>query len=751
MEALQLQSGDHKKRSISRVLRWALMSSVAMAAILLAILAIASANTSLFQEHYSLLLSLTGTIAVALFIMVLELLRRLIVRYRAGLFGTRLMARMASVFVLMTVLPVALIFVVAVQFIGRSIESWFDIPVEEALASGLSLGQAALNSQLAELTQKARTMASDLSEVPQPNWGVAVNRMRDQSGVQDVLIASGAGRVVLASGNQISQLIPELPPAGALRQARITRLYAGLEGGGETARDKPLKLRVIVPIATQGQLLDDARFLQILQPVSSAVAANAEAVQQGYRDYKILSATRNDLKRLYRTTLTLIFLLTLFSAIAAAFLLAGWLTGPLFELASATRSIAEGDFRTIKDYSSRGELGVLARSFNAMSRQLEEAHGQVERKQHELEEANARLQSVLSNLTAGVMVLDAGFMLTLANRGADRILGVSLSEHLESPLEALPRFGRLADEVREAFHDQAIAGQPSWQRQFSLPRNRQAESQTADSTGYQTILGRGSVLPEGSVGYVIVFDDISDVLSAQRAVAWAEVARRLAHEIKNPLTPIQLAAERLQMKLSGKLAAGDAEFLDRSAQTIINQVGALSVMVDEFRDYARLPAARLIPLAINDLVQELLHLYAGGAQASTLSVNLAADIPDILGDRAQLRQVIHNLVKNALEAVEGRAEARVEIVTEKVASKDGDTAVRLIVRDNGPGFASAMLVRAFEPYVTSKAKGTGLGLAIVKKLVEEHGARIDAANRTGEQGQIRGAHVSILFTKLAKT
>ncbi len=326
-----------------------------MAAILLAILAIASANTTLFQENYPLLLSLTGTIAVALFVMVLELLRRLIVRYRAGLFGTRLMARMASVFVLMTVLPVALIFVVAVQFIGRSIESWFDIPVEDALASGVNLGRAALDSQLAELTQKARAMASELSDVPQPSWGVAVNRMRDQSGVQDVLIASGAGRVVLASGNQIAQLIPELPPAGALRQARITRLYAGLEGGGDTARDtardKPLKLRVIVPITTQGQLLDDARFLQILQPVSSAVAANAEAVQQGYRDYKILSATRNDLKRLYRTTLTLIFLLTLFSAIAAAFLLAGWLTGPLFELASATRSIAEGDFRTIKDYS----------------------------------------------------------------------------------------------------------------------------------------------------------------------------------------------------------------------------------------------------------------------------------------------------------------------------------------------------------------------------------------------------------------
>lgn len=354
MEALQLQPGDLKKRSISRALRWSLMASVAMAAILLALLAIASANTSLFQEHYGLLVSLTGAIAACLAILVLELIRRLIVRFRAGLFGTRLMLRMAGVFVLMTILPVALVYVVAVQFIGRSIESWFDIPVEQALESGLSLGRAALDAQLADLTQKARVMATDLQDTPPAQWSSALNRMRDQSAVQDVLVATGAGRVVIASGNQYAQLIPELPPAGALRQARITRLYAGYEGGGDAGRDRAIRLRVIVPIISNTQSLDDTRFLQVLQPVSSAVSANAEAVQNGYRDYKVLSATRADLKKLYRTTLTLIFLLTFFSAIAGAFLLAGWLTGPLFELASATRAIAEGEFKTIKEYSSRG-------------------------------------------------------------------------------------------------------------------------------------------------------------------------------------------------------------------------------------------------------------------------------------------------------------------------------------------------------------------------------------------------------------
>jgi nitrogen fixation/metabolism regulation signal transduction histidine kinase len=267
----------------------------------------------------------------------------------------------------------------------------------------------------------------------------------------------------------------------------------------------------------------------------------------------------------------------------------------------------------------------------------------------------------------------------------------------------------------------------------------------------QTILARGSILPERRVGYVIVFDDVTDVISAQRAVAWAEVARRLAHEIKNPLTPIQLAAERLQRKLADRLPPADAELLAKNSQTIVNQVAALKHMVDEFRDYARLPAARLAPIDLNALIEEVLRLYPSGEGRAAVEARLAPALPRVMGDTTQLRQVIHNLVKNAQEATERVEAPRIELVSEPVERADGGLAVRVCVTDNGGGFPQAVLARVFEPYVTSKARGTGLGLAIVRKIVDEHGARIDVGNLRDADGEVCGARITVLFTKLDKS
>ena len=755
MEAFQVQPVDTEKRAITRALRVALIVSVALGAILLVLLATASGNTRLFERHYPTLLWVTIGLAGVILALVLELLRRLVLRYRRGLFGTRLMARMAGAFVLMTVTPVALVFVVAVQFVGRSIESWFDVPLERALDSGLTLARTSLDAQLADLQQKARVMSSELAEASPGKLPSVLSRLRDQARVPDALIVSGAGRIVAASSSRLSELVPELPPPEAMRQLRVARSYARVEAIDPGQGDRNLQMRVIVAIDSQGKLLEEASYLQLLQPVASALSENAEAVQQGYRDFQELSLSRAGLKRIFRITLTLTFLLTVFAAVAGAFMLAGWLTGPLSELAAATRSVAEGDFRQVKDYVGRDELGVLTRSFNAMTRQLQEARAQVERNQHELERANAQLESVLSNLDAGVMVLDSDLRLVLANPGADRIIGAALEDCLGQPLSELPRVGELADGIRAAFNEQAAAGAASWQRQFALqrpaPEIGASPVGAVPATTEQTLLARGSILPERRVGYVIVFDDISEVISAQRAVAWAEVARRLAHEITNPLTPIQLAAERLQMKLRDKLSVADAELLDKNAQTIINQVAALKMMVDEFRDYARLPAARLAPLNLNALIEEVLRLYSSPESHGTIRFDLSSSIPRVMGDATQLRQLIHNLLKNALEAAEKGAGPAISLSTELLTLSAGVPAVRLQVRDNGTGFTPSMLARAFEPYVTSKTRGTGLGLAIVRKIVEEHNARIDIGNWTDSDGSVAGAQVSILFTKLAKT
>jgi nitrogen fixation/metabolism regulation signal transduction histidine kinase len=748
MEAVRLHGGEPSNRTVTRALRYALFVSVALAAVLLALLAVASGNDRMLESHYGLLLGLNIGIGIALLLLAAELARRLWQRWRAGLFGTRLMARLAFAFTLMTLVPVLLIYTVAVQFLGRSVESWYDVPMERALESGLTLGRASLDSMLSDLQSTARSMASELSDLPAGQWPSALNRMRERAGAQEALVVTASGRILFASGGSFAQLVPDLPSQPALRQARGTRSYAAVEPADPNAESRGLKLRVIQSILGGGQFGEDQRMLQLIQPVPPSLAENAEAIQQGWRDYQQLSLSRTGLKRIFRITMTVTLMLTVFSAIAASFLLAGWMTGPLSMLAAGTRAVAEGDFRPVKDYTGRDELGVLTQSFNAMTRQLEEARALVERNQQELERANARLASVLANLTAGVIVLDEDFRVSLANVGAERILEASAETMAGRTLAELPRLGEAGPQIMEAFAE--LDGDPGrgWQRQLVLRRDAR---QSADAAPALTLLVRGARLPSPQRGWLVVFDDVSEVVSAQRAVAWSEVARRLAHEIKNPLTPIQLAAERMQLKLADKLPPAEAELLARSSRTIVNQVGALKLMVDEFRDYARLPAARLLPTDLNELIHEVLALYAPLEASGALRTVLDPGLPPILGDASQLRQVILNLVKNAIEATDKQPARLIEVVTETVRRGGTVAGARMLVRDDGPGFPPGSLARVFEPYVTTKPKGTGLGLAIVRKIVEEHGARIEASNLAGDAGAARGATVNLLFTKLAKT
>jgi len=390
-----------------------------------------------------------------------------------------------------------------------------------------------------------------------------------------------------------------------------------------------------------------------------------------------------------------------------------------------------------------------------MTTQLSDARELVQKSVVQVEGARANLQTILDNLTAGVIVFDRNGAIDTVNPGATRILRLPLSAYRGRRLEEVPGIGPFGQNVWQRFEMHAASPEAGerdhWQDAFEL--------QTSGLPGAErpsiTLLVRGAAMPQGA--RLMVFDDITELVSAQRVEAWSEVARRLAHEIKNPLTPIQLSAERLQLKLGPKLEGGDQAMLHRSVDTIVNQVQAMKALVNEFRDYARLPASLLVPLDLNALVGEVLGLYGSAQESGRLVAELGVGLPQIVGDGTQLRQVIHNLVQNALDAVVDRTDGRVRVCTEAVGNEQGEVrAVRLIVLDNGHGFSEKVLKRAFEPYVTTKTKGTGLGLAVVKKIADEHGARIRIVNLGGSEGAggeaasvPRGAQVSLSFSKLA--
>ncbi|WP_446903456.1 sensor histidine kinase EsaS [Burkholderia sp. YIM B11467] len=759
-----------------------IVSTVALTALLLLVLlAAASANTEFFDRYYSWLYATNIVVALVFLLVVLGLIGMIVVRLRKGKFGTRLLAKLAVFFALVGVVPGGIIYIVSYQFVSRSIESWFDVNVETALTAGLNLGRGMLDASLSDLQTKARLMSDQLASADANTNGTTLTllRLRDQFGVQDATIVeptrAGSGAapdlhiVAQASGNFAALIPDDLPTSLMLSQAREHGAYAAIEGevdGDPRAHGAKgaLRLRVVRPIpdASTSLLQPAERFLQLTQPVPPTLAHNADAVQRAYREYQEKSLGRTGLRKMYIGTLTLALFLATFIAMMLALALGQQLARPLFLLAQGTKEITEGDYTPKREIKTRDELGFLTQSFNAMTRQLSEARLAVEKNRVALEHSKTYLESILANLTAGVFVLDRQFRLTTANRGAERIFRQPFNALIGTTLDRIGVAAGFGAMVRKAFADREAASDGGsgdrghWQQQFAIEMPGETEPLTLLVRGARLVSTvEGQADDPQTSGYVVVFDDISDVISAQRSVAWGEVARRLAHEIKNPLTPIQLSAERLQMKLSDKLAPSDADVLKRGATMIVNQVAAMKRMVDDFREYARTPPAVLANLQLNELASEVLGLYGVGDEGkSPIVAELAPSLPVIRGDATQLRQVIHNLLQNAQDSVAEAAHPRVVIETKTVEYGDPDAegktrvAVRLTVSDNGPGFPARILTRAFEPYVTTKAKGTGLGLATVKKIVDEHGARIDLRNRMhGET--VEGAQVSILFLQMA--
>ncbi|MDO8891415.1 MAG: ATP-binding protein [Sulfurimicrobium sp.] len=700
-------------------MKYVVFLAVALGTVLLFLLSRASSNTAAFSQNYTLLLVLNLGVALALMGLVGYQLWVLWKKLKQRVFGTKLTLRLLWMFALMALLPGALVYGVSVQFLNKSIESWFDVRVDNALEGGLSLGQSALENLLQDLVKKGEVMALALADNPVSEHLTQLNRLREQVGVQEAALFSSRGKVLAISGGENASFLPDMPSASVLRQVRQQQPFSVIE----PIAGKGLYLRVVVPVNVL-TLSEDMRILQLLQPVPKRLASDAETVQAVYRDYQELSYSRLGLKRIYGMTLTLTLLLALLSAIALAFVLSQKLSAPLGLLAESTRAIAKGDFTQINPVQSRDELGALTLSFNRMTRQLADASAAVEKKQQQLEAAKVYLESILAHLSSGVLTFDEKLHLRGANPRAGEILGVDLSVMRGLPLLSWGSRDIILQPLAHAVTQHFDAAEnKEWRQQIEF----------SGRASNQVLLVRGTRLP-GVVdnGYVVVFDDITHLLQAQRDAAWGEVARRLAHEIKNPLTPIQLSAERLERKLADKLNQSDAEMLSRSTHTIVNQVAALKNMVDAFAEYARSPQLNLARLDLNQLVREVLTLYE--SSSVHIEIALAPDLPVVYGDAALLRQVMHNLMRNAEDALSDQPQAEIRVRTELV---DAAT-VRWSIEDNGKGFPDALLGRLFEPYVTTKQKGTGLGLAIVKKIVDEHQGRILAQNI-----EPHGARVSI--------
>ena len=689
-------------------MKYIIFVSVVLGLALLYLLSSASANTALFSQNYSSLLLLTIGLAVSLSGLVAYQIWQLIGKLKRGVFGAKLTLRLATFFCVIAILPGILVYAISVEFLGKSIESWFDIRVENALEGGLNLGRNSLENELKQLHKKSQFLAMIVAEQTPEKYRSTLRRLTDKTEGQEVAIVDEQGRAsVVVNGEKLA--IWKTLGADMLLAAKQQGSYQLVD----VMPDNQLILRVLVKVASEDSPYN-GQLLHLAQPVAKAFAADAEMVQTVYSDYQQLSSSRLGLKRLYGITLTLSLLIVLLSAVSAAIFFSERLTAPLAALAEGTRAVAKGDYSTTYPVQSSDELGALTGLFNQMIVQLSDAKLLSAQQQQQVEGAKSFLENILKHLSSGVMVMNEQFSLITMNASAENILDIKLAEKVGLSLAEIATaqilFRGIATTVTQEFVEAEMG---VWQKQV----------ERMSKNGHQILLLKGmTILSSGVISRVMVVDDVTYLLQAERQAAWGEVAKRLAHEIKNPLTPIQLCAERLQHKLGAKLSEQDAGLLQRATQTIISQVTAMKNMVTDFADYARSPTPKLSVLDFHQLLNEVMGLYEDNS--SPIKLGLSATHTDINGDATRLRQVIHNLLHNAHDALQHIEHPQI------LLSTSNPTAGWLVmaVQDNGSGIPAALLGRIFEPYMTTKSKGTGLGLPIVKKIVEEHGAEITIAN-----------------------
>jgi len=711
-------AGKPRWRGVALVLLWA---AVAVGALLLLAKSVQNSGEFSRLQPWILLLNLIGV--VALTALLARKLTGLVRDYRAHVPGSRLTARTVAIFGALVVAPLLIVYLFSLQFLNRGIDSWFHVEVKQGLNDALVLSRAALDLRVREYSRHTENLAHSLLNASPEEIARRVSEERRATAALEMAVFGPHGRIVAVSLENPLESIPSRPSPDLTRQVGEYRPYVSLEpqAGGEYL------IRTAAPF-TEGPTRDD-RYLVAIYDVPTQLAALSEAVQHAYSQYGELAALREPLKSSFRLTLTLVLLLAMLAAIYGAIFSAQRLVRPVQDLIEGTRAVGKGDFGTRLPLPSRDEMGFLVHSFNDMTKRLRRAREEATRSQQVVERERERLAIILARLSTGVVVVDRELTVSIANQAAGAILDTDLSAASGRALPDLTAGNERLGQFVAALVVRFAAGREEWREQLDLD----------SASGRRTLMCACTPQPgaDRDLGYVIVFDDITMLLQAQRDAAWGEVARRLAHEIKNPLTPIQLSAERMRRRFLGSMSPQDAEVLERATRTIVQQVETMQQMVNAFSEYARAPEMHITRFSLNQLASEVVDLYRSHDPRVEMRLELDERIDAIEADRGRVRQILNNLVINSLEALDGVASPRLEIATRfEEAAGEARYAV-VTVCDNGPGFQRELLGRVFDPYVTSKPKGTGLGLAIVKKIVEEHGGRIDADNRPEGGARIR--------------
>jgi nitrogen fixation/metabolism regulation signal transduction histidine kinase len=710
-----------RNRRLKRVLRiLPVLTALVVLLVSLVLVSDVQQEASGYNRTYLWVLVLT---LLALALLALAIVARFVSLYRkvrAGEPGARLSARWVRNFLILTLPPALVVYGFSALFLTRTVNNWFDVQVEAALSDSLRLGQEFLDQRTLEVRDQVRRISRSLAAEADPDdlRRSLLEGVR-RSGPTELTLFASNGRLLTTANYDAFADLPERPGDYVLLQAVEQGEYAA----AEPVADDRLVIRVLQRLAAR-RPGGEALLLQAIYPLPEDVTALTASIEQEYYRYRNVSYLRGSLQQSFLLILSLVLAMTMLLAILAALAAARRMVAPLSSLAQATQRVAAGDLRQAVKTDRRDELGFLAESFNEMTGALLEASDEAESSRARLQAQGDYLETVLGNLSAGVLTLDATGRLLRVNRAAERILdlpeGGSLGRRLAELAEERPELRPLVEVIGR----QSQRGTSGWQQEIPLQSD----------TGPLALLARGSSLPtaepDGAGGQVVVFDDVTMLNRAQRDAAWAEVARRLAHEVKNPLTPIRLAAERLRMKLMDRLEGRDAEMLDRAAGTIVAQVEALRELVDTFSDYARERRIEKVAVNLEQLVREVVGLYRQGDPQLQIDLELCPGPEGLRADQGQLRQLLHNLLRNAIEAGGETAPPPICLSTRELETRGGRW-LELEVLDRGPGFPAAVLEQPFEPYVTSKPGGSGLGLAISRKIVSDHDGVIEIGNQPG--------------------